>query len=62
MPDDLTAARLRELIAAAPINASYCAYCAQPDGKAAQALADYLDRNAPALADALEQAEKAVKP
>lgn len=57
MPNDLTFARLRELIAAARCNASYCAYCGQPDGHAAQALADYLDGNASALADALKAKE-----
>lgn len=53
MSDKLTPTRLRALIAAARPNASYCAYCGQPDGNAAQALADYLDGNASALADAL---------
>lgn len=57
MPNDLTPSRLRALIAAARPNTSYCAYCGQPDDKAAQALADYLDGNAPALADALEAKE-----
>ncbi len=56
MPTDLSTARLRALIAAARPNTSYCAYCGQPDDKAAQALADYLDENAPALADDIEKA------
>ena len=58
MPNDLTPARLRALIAAARNDKTgWCECCSQVIGADAISLMAYMDEHAPALADALEKAE-----